>query len=876
MPLVVDTEKREEEVTLKQTFLTIKQLYGRYFGMGKGKRTNTLLLILLVALNLLFVISLAALDTAFSSLMGILSLPGLSYSLFFQHSLHFVFAATVYQANRFFTSKIGRSIADRLSKEKNVIDKWIDNIGPDYETIDMVQCSASGRRNTLYKIFSTLNSFLITLTSGLLSLYKLWLLATPVAFVLFSTPFTIPCYILLASLLYPLGYNVLYSYMSHGYQKALDQQKEHSGKLDAHIHLTVRNATKTNMKGSTAKGEKMRFQQLEENEIKPALRYQTLKEILSFIQDLYSEISVAAGIILAAPMLIAKTISIPTTLIISYYFQRIASLFAWTREKNDVIAEIRNGINTLKRCETLHNEPLNISPPNSPHRTTTPVTPLNTSEDYILKVENFSFNPAPEQTSSAVPLFYNHLRSMTLRPGHVVEVVGPSGCGKKTLFKNLFDMANHQDGFVEANYSASAIAQVMPVYPTYDQTAQNTFDTLTQLLNPAERKIITDSCQKIGLHKDIMMQLVSSLAPATQQRLAIIFFLIDYLPSIYLEGSLSVILLNNTFHAIAPIEYHAIITLLQGFHPKAAILHIHYNTRGFPGYTHCLSFEDKDPKTGCRHVAFRPNPSVKQLSCPQHVKLFRTLSPSNHPAVPESTSKKCIIRVENLRFDVSYRQQDSPSTPVQYNRVEALSLHPGDIVEVIGPNGCGKKTFFNILSDLEEFASDGIEWNCSISAITQIAPIYSAYYQTINETLNTLLQHLNPAQCKVIMDGCQNIGLHKDIMRQPMSSLSLSIQQRFAIILFLINTLHSIDSESPRIILMGNLLSELADDERTRIIMYLRSIYPEAAILHIHYAKIGLPCYTHCLFFENQNPNTREREVSLINYGPTERATCRP
>jgi hypothetical protein len=606
----------EENISLWQTAFAVKKLYGSYFGLAKNKMKNTVLLIFLITLNLLFILSLAALDTAFSSLMGILSLPNLSYSIFFQHSFQFFLAATSYQVNRLATSKVGRYIADRLSKEKNFMNQWIDNIGPDCEHIDMCQCSAAGRRETLYKIFSTFNSFLITLTSGLLSLYKLWLLATPLAFVLFSTPMTIPCYILVVSLLYPLLYNTLFSYMSHGYQDTLHQQKEQAKKLDDHVHRTLQNATKRNMKGNNAKNEKERFEQLEENEKKPALKHQALKELLSFLQDLYSELSVAAGIVFAAPMLITKTISIPTALLISDYFRRIANLFAWSQEKNDEIATITHDIHTLVECEKIFRP---FTPQKALNRPITRQTPSNTSKDYILTIEDLSFclmkeNPPFSSTQTSPPRFYNHIQAMTLYPGNVVEVVGPNNCGKKKFLDILSPESEEPvRGLIYLPCDATRVLLISSLY-------LDPLETVATILEKALKKSkwynvrnIQDIYQKFDLHKQ-HMDLLSSSSLSLQQRLNIILFII-YNPPNDLNKAPALILLDNVLHSIHQKERLKIITLLQTLYSSTALLHIHYDSPGSSCYTHCLFFENKDAHTGCIEISFAANKIIHRPSC---------------------------------------------------------------------------------------------------------------------------------------------------------------------------------------------------------------------------------------------------------------------
>jgi hypothetical protein len=111
------------------------------------------------------------------------------------------------------------------------------------------------------------------------------------------------------------------------------------------------------------------------------------KEALTFLQGLYSEFSVAVGIIFSAPMLITKTIAIPVALLMRDYFRRVAHLFAWAQEKHDDIATIESDMEALVQCETLFRS---VVPKKQREGLT---TPIGTSTDCLITLKDFKFNP---------------------------------------------------------------------------------------------------------------------------------------------------------------------------------------------------------------------------------------------------------------------------------------------------------------------------------------------------------------------------------------------------------------------------------------------------------------------------------------------------
>jgi ABC-type iron transport system FetAB ATPase subunit/ABC-type multidrug transport system fused ATPase/permease subunit len=810
--------KEQETVSLWQTTQNIRGLYGNSFGFSKGKRHNTFLLILLIALNLCFIVSLAALDTAFSSLMGILSLPNLSYSLFFQHSLQFLFAATSYQTNRVATSTLGRKIADRLSQKKNFINQWIDDIGhPDYKKVDMTQCSNSGRRDNLYKIFTTFNSFLITLTSGLLSLYKLWLLATPVAFILLSTPITIPYYILIASLLYPLGYNTLFSYMSQGYQETFNQKKEQNRKLEEEIRHISREATKNDTRGMAASRMKNDFKKLENEENKPSLKYQHLKEILTFLQDLYSEFSVAIGILFAAPMLVAKTISIPMALLISDYFRRVANLFAWSREKHDDIAAIRQEIHTLQHCEKLFRIP--EAPRNYPSTLTTPVN-IPKNLDYIVKLTNLEFNPKPNQTVQ--------LSEMTIHSGDVIEVEGCDEHEAKLFTNYLSSNINNIRDHVEFHCEQKQIILKSQLPTFITDTVKNTLYNADGDTPLDKGSAIQQICDDFGIPQHLMQEKTTALSPATKQRLALAISFAKYPPDA--QEFPPLIILNNALSDI-PEKNHILKKIMERY-PQTAIIYIPYGSERTELATHRLVFQKPHPETGITKISFE--------------------------------KQDIIIEINDLTFD--HKTTHPVSTP-QYQKfhLQKMKICPGDIIDVEGCDESQAKLFTQYLTSYTDNIGNGINFRCELENIILKEPLPALINDTVKNTICNACIATALDKDRMIEQICNDLDIPQYLMQENITELSLAKRQRLALAMSFAE--YPANAKNlPALIILDGALAYVSSE--IQILKKIIDRYPHIAILRIRYNAERTELATHRLIFEKPHSETDMIELSFTPLKP--------
>lgn len=94
--------------------------------------------------------------------------------------------------------------------------------------------------------------------------------------------------------------------------------------------------------------------------------------------------------------------------------------------------------------------------------------------------------------------------------------------------------------------------------------------------------------------------------------------------------------------------------------------------------------------------------------------------------------KKTVLQIENLHVQLGQRM---------INEDISLNIQEGEIVGIVGPNGCGKTTFFN--------------------AISGFAPIDTGLISLNGVELNRLTPH---QRAKIgLARGFQNVGVFKEM-----------------------------------------------------------------------------------------------------------------
>jgi ABC-type uncharacterized transport system fused permease/ATPase subunit len=613
--------RTERTATFRETYASINDLYHSYFGFAPENRRLTFLFILLMFCNLLFIACIAAIDIAFTSLMGILELPHITYSLFFKGVLQFSGAVALYSANRMITSKVARWISDSLCTQKNQafkerFTKVLPYYGYTEKELNISQSFFPGQRRTLYHIFWTFNSFLITHIEGLLSLYKLWMLSTTAFFVIFSIPIVIPYYILLAVLIYALGYNALFNYMSQGYQEAKDNKTEAVNKIEKRT-LHMLEFTKEIGLTNTENQERKDIEALEEDEKNHASKYYYLEETLSFMRDVYSEISMAMGVILSAPMIIAKQITSIKLLIIGGYFSRITNMFSWSRDKFEDIATVKTGIKNLldfqhsiEKLEALAKKPKANIYYNPSDKDTVPVL-------HIKDLSWYGF--APTLSKKEPQNIHNHIHDISVHAGEVVNIQGRNGCGKSILFlvlKGLWPLGSKGAIYFKCKKSEAVFIPQKP-YSPYESTID---DILRAAECSKDMVKIKEAFTQAGLcYHTHAKSKANTLSGGEQQRLKLAILFLTYPPSS--QKSPSAILLDEALSAIDKEGRPSLLTLLKEKYPKAAFLCINHEnetdeasspkeSQTMSFYTHCLSFHNApqesatDPSIMEREVKF--------------------------------------------------------------------------------------------------------------------------------------------------------------------------------------------------------------------------------------------------------------------------------
>jgi ABC-type uncharacterized transport system fused permease/ATPase subunit len=605
------TDQKEKNLSFLDTMRSIRTLYGPYIGFSKGKRKLTTMLILLIVCNLLFIACLAAIEVTFSSLLRILELPHVTYTLFFTGVLKFSGSVTLYSVNRMISSKIARWIADTLCEKKNEeLQENFKEALPYYayteKKLNVSHVFFPGQRRTLYNIFETVNSCLITHIEGSLSLYQLWLLSTTTVFVIASMSITIPAYILLAVLIYALGYNLLFSYMGRGYTAALGKKTEASNKIELHVHHMLGSSLEIGLT-KMADQEKKNIAALEKAEKKHASKSYYLEEILSFMKDVYSELSMAMGIILSAPMIIAKQISTLKLLVIGTYFVKVTQMFSWTRDKFKSLAGIEDGIKSLSNFEKQLKKLKALKDAPKANISYSPTKTHKIAGQELLIVENlewYAFSRVTEKdrfrSPNENPDLHNCIRKMTVMAGEVVNIQGKNGCGKSVLLKVLAGLwPQGSQGNIHFHCHANQVVFIpQKPYDPYDSTV-NDILIAAGLSLKKNKETIAEILMNVALpaYSDIAEKKVSQLSGGEQQRLKIAVLLLKN-PKTEETKHPSIIFLDEAFSAVDASGRPKLLALLRDTYPKAAFFCIHHESKPEDKpveestYTHCLRFSE--------------------------------------------------------------------------------------------------------------------------------------------------------------------------------------------------------------------------------------------------------------------------------------------
>ncbi len=529
-----------------------------------NKIQNRALLIAYFAANLIQALVVMFLFSYMSIFLGMFAMPTVTYQLFFATLIDFTATLFIYGAGQackyLATAKLKMSLVDSLNQDLG--ERWLDSKQHAYFGIHLQKKQVYPNKvlrddvkNVVDKTLELLDISISTFFGFFIGIYKLSAMSAMLAFEFMGREIAVPGLMAMGSVLYAIAYNMISSRISKPLEALTSLRKDEEGRLQNVIHHIDSHPEAIALQGS-APNERVfynqgliRLNRTRENELR-------ITTWLKFVGKVHQYLSVAVGLIMAAPSIIAKKVQATDVLEINHYFSDIIGFFTATQENIELITPLNTSIDriqdfqkALKSWEDLKSE----------HHCTK-------FDQKQFKLEDFTL-----KTPAGKALL--HHASATLDTGKITLLEGMTGTGKSTLIKAIAGIWPHAKGkcSIPAKESETHIIPQKPCLP-YQSTL---FEALTYSLSESESKqvkvhSVIKMLTELGL-KDLAKDLKqnknnvrswSSLSGGELQRLAIIGAALKKPKVLILDESLSALDETKKKDAIAFIKKHIPATTL--------------------------------------------------------------------------------------------------------------------------------------------------------------------------------------------------------------------------------------------------------------------------------------------------------------------------
>jgi len=484
-------EKQDEPVTLFSISKKLYQLYRPHFGLHGKKRTRTLYLAGIILGNILLAFALIYVNTTMASLMGLLSVSGVTYSGFFVAAGHCATAIITYGfitgVDSWMASLLGSSLAFAVNKK---LEKgWMkDNAyyGTTRLTKDPANPSQliSHDNEELARSTSELfDNFLTTVSNFIVGLRGLYLLSIPLQITLMSFSFAIPGYLIGCTVIYALAYNYLTNKIGDNLEDLQSKQRDIEGKVQTKVHhIKTHSEAIAFKKGSEFEHKSLLDSLLQAKVVQNAAS--KVRSILSFITNLHAEFTSFFALLLCAPNIIAQKLSFANILEIPYHFQNVVNFFTW---KNDNFDKVTECAVTLKRIEEFKDTLKNWEETHNKGKAQLKITRGNGRDINIVGLT------LKKPDGSAILTNYNK----TIPKGKVTLLQGASGIGKTSVLRAIAGLSPHASGEIQG---LPEKVHFIPSHPYFPEERS----LLDAIMYPSMKKATTKEKTKV---KSLMQEL---------------------------------------------------------------------------------------------------------------------------------------------------------------------------------------------------------------------------------------------------------------------------------------------------------------------------------------------------------------------------------
>lgn len=485
-------DHEEENITLLSMAKRLYRLYRPYLGFSAKNRKRTLWLAGIIIGNTLLAFALAFVNVSMASLMGLIAVPGVTYTAFFYAAAQFMTAIISYGfltgVDAWMASLLGSSLTHAINKDLEK--KWI----KDGAYYGMTLRKRSGQNPSQLlshdnhqmnaDVMELFDNFLTTISNAVVGFIGLYMLSVPLSVSIASLSFAIPGYLVASTVIYALIYNGITNKMGDSLERLQTRQRNLEGKIVTKVHHVRTHAEAIAFKKGSDYEHDSLLASIKKNKVvqKSAA---TIRSLLQFLTNLHAEFTSFFAILLCAPNIIAQKLSFANILEIPYHFQNVVNMFTWKSDNFDKVTECSV---TLKRIENFQGT---LNKWEKLKKDTKDNLILSKGTGRSLEIKNLTL-----KRPDGSPILQNFSRSIP--KGKVTLLQGPSGVGKTSILRAIAGLSPYAKGEIRGLKGKKM--HFIPSHPYFPMDRS----LLDAILYPCKEKASTAEINKV---KSLMREL---------------------------------------------------------------------------------------------------------------------------------------------------------------------------------------------------------------------------------------------------------------------------------------------------------------------------------------------------------------------------------
>lgn len=564
----------KDATTLYALSTRFYRLYRPYFSLRGKYAWHTLWLAGIVVGNILLAFALAFVNISMRSLVGLLVVPGVSYTTFFFAAAQCIAAIVGYGAITGLDARMASMLGSALSHAMNkaLETRWLHSqayygatLLPDKSIKNPATLISHDIHEMNRQTMELLDNFLTTVSNFAVGIVGLYALSVPLEITIFSTLWTIPGYLVLGTVLYALAYNTVTQYIGKSLEKL--ELKQRNTELDAQtkIHHIRSHAESIAFKKGATYEHRSLVDTLKQNKYVQSATSK-IRSLLSFATNLHAEFTSFFAILLCAPNIIAKKLEFSSVLEIPYHFQNVVNMFTWKSDNFDTLAECAVTLKQVEKCNVTLTQWESLQQKNAANLT-------------------FSFTPSPTLTieqltinkSDGSPILQNFTRSIP--KGKITLLHGPSGIGKTSLLRAVAGLSPYASGAIHGFSKNTHFIPSQFYCPVNGSLLDAILYPRQEKATPEEILLIKNIMHELGLKQSIIDDLLivknwngPYLSDGEKQRIEIISAIIKKPDLLFMDEATS-----RVDHDVHTNNKGKIEQVLKQYLPHTTILYTDHN-----------------------------------------------------------------------------------------------------------------------------------------------------------------------------------------------------------------------------------------------------------------------------------------------------------